>query len=88
MTEERNVNEVMDEQFVEVEETEEKKGLVAKIVNFGKKNGKKLAIGAGIAAVGLIGYALGNKSRGSEETDWDDTQDDVVSDSSDDVAEE
>lgn len=51
---------------VEVEEEEmemtEKKGLVSKVVEFGKKHGKKLAIGAGVLAVGLLGYKLGHGS--------------------------
>lgn len=58
--------EVMDNNVVDVEEEEmemtEKKGFVSNVMGFGKKHGKKLAIGAIILAAGAFGYKLGHGS--------------------------
>ena len=51
----------------EVMETETKKGFGSKIVGFGKKHGKKIVTGVAVAAVGMLGYALGKKTHGEDE---------------------
>ena len=60
------IEEVTEEEVVE---TETKKGFGSKIVDFGKKHGKKIVTGVAVAAVGMLGYALGKKTHGEEEDD-------------------
>ena len=70
------IEEVTEEEVVE---TEPKQGFGSKIVGFGKKHGKKIVTGVAVAAVGMLGYALGRKSSG-EEDDYleDDEESDCV----------
>ena len=58
------IEEVTEEEVVE---TETKKGFGSKIVGFGKKHGKKIVTGVAVAAVGMLGYALGKKTNGEDE---------------------
>ena len=58
------IEEVAEEEVVE---TETKKSFGSKIVDFGKKHGKKIVTGVAVAAVGMLGYALGRKSSGEDE---------------------
>ena len=58
------IEEVTEEEVVE---TETKKGFGSKIVDFGKKHGKKIVTGVAVAAVGMLGYALGKKTHGEDE---------------------
>lgn len=65
----------------EVVETETKQGFGSKIVDFGKKHGKKIVTGVAVAAVGILGYALGKKTNGEDEGDGyleDDEESDCV----------
>ena len=64
------IEEVAEEEVVE---TETKKSFGSKIVDFGKKHGKKIVTGVAVAAVGVLGYALGKKTHGEDE---DFTEDD------------
>ena len=60
-----------EETFVEEEEVIEEtksEGFLTKVKTGLKKHGKKLVAGAAVAAVGLIGYALGAKSKEGEDT--------------------
>ena len=63
-----NEIETKDELNQEAEETtavapvDEKPKFASKVRNGLKKHGKKLAIGAGVAALGVVGYVLGRKS--------------------------
>ena len=70
------IEEVTEEEVVE---TETKKGFGSKIVDFGKKHGKKIVTGVTVVAAGILGYALGRKSSG-EEDDYleDDEESDCV----------
>ena len=74
--------EVMNE--VEVAETEPKQKRGSKIVGWGKKHGKKIVAGVAVAAVGLLGYALGQKTVGAggdvydEDIDFENIEDDFV----------
>ena len=59
-----------EETFVEEEEVIEEtksEGFLTKVKTGLKKHGKKLVAGAAVAAVGLIGYALGAKSKEDED---------------------
>lgn len=59
------VNEEIKEEVVEatvVEEEEVKEGFLTKAKNGLKKHGKKVAIGAAVAAAGVVGYMLGLKT--------------------------
>ncbi|MBS7363027.1 MAG: hypothetical protein KIH03_04380 [Paludibacteraceae bacterium] len=66
------IEEVTEEEVVE---TETKKGFVSKIVGFGKKHGKKIVTGVAVAAVGMLGYALGKKTHGEEDDFTEDDED-------------
>ena len=61
------IEEVTEEEVVE---TEIKKGFGSKIVDFGKKHGKKIVTGVAVAAVGMLGHALGKKTHGEEDDDY------------------
>lgn len=50
-------------------ETVETEGKMDKAKNFIKKHGKKVAAIAGLATMGLIGYALGHKSKSDDADD-------------------
>ena len=54
----------------EIEETKTKKNIFSRGVNWVKTNGKKIAAGAAVIGVGVLGYALGKKSSG-DEVDYD-----------------
>ena len=59
------VKEEIKEEVVEatvVEEEEVKEGFLTKAKNGLKKHGKKVAIGAAVAAAGVVGYMLGLKT--------------------------
>ena len=58
------IEEVTEEEVVE---TETKKSFGSKIVDFGKKHGKKIVTGVAVAAVGVLGYALGKKTHGEDD---------------------
>ena len=60
------IEEVTEEEVVE---TETKKGFGSKIVDFGKKHGKKIVTGVAVVAVGMLCYALGKKTHGEEDDD-------------------
>ena len=70
------IEEVTEEEVVE---TETEQGFGSKIVDFGKKHGKKIVTGVAVAAVGMLGYALGKKTNGEDEGD-DYLEDDEESD--------
>ena len=70
------IEEVTEEEVVE---TETKQGFGSKIVDFGKKHGKKIVTGVAVAAVGILGYALGKKTNSEDEGD-DYLEDDEESD--------
>lgn len=87
---EENKKEVIDVNEVDEvieEETKSKDSLVSKVFNVVKKNGKKVAVGAAIGAVGLIGYALGSKVHHDDDSNDDDVTVDVDLDYSNDVEE-
>lgn len=46
----------------EVAPVEEKPNLLTKVSNGLKKHGKKVAVGAAVTALGVVGYVLGRKS--------------------------
>ena len=48
-------------------------GKVTKAKNFIKKYGKKIAVAAAVGTVGLVGYALGHRSK-----DGDESVDDII----------
>ena len=54
--------------FEELEETESN-GFLSKVKTGLKKHGKKIVAGAAVATVGLIGYALGSRSKDVEESE-------------------
>lgn len=63
MTEE----EILEEEFFEEEYEEEKeKNLIQKVLSGVKKHGKKIAVGAAVAAVSVIGYTLLKKGSNSD----------------------
>ena len=66
------IEEVAEEEVVE---TETKKSFGSKIVDFGKKHGKKIVTGVAVAAVGVLGYALGKKTTGEEDDFTEDDED-------------
>ena len=66
------IEEVTEEEVVE---TETKKSFGSKIVGFGKKHGKKIVTGVAVAAVGMLGYALGRKSSGEDDDFAEDDED-------------
>ena len=66
----KKVEEIEEVTEEEVVETETKKGFGSKIVDFGKKHGKKIVTGVAVAAVGMLGYALGKKTHGEEDDDY------------------
>ena len=66
------IEEVTEEEVVE---TETKKGFGSKIVDFGKKHGKKIVTGVAVAAVGVLGYALGKKTHGEDDDFTEDDED-------------
>lgn len=66
------IEEVAEEEVVE---TETKKSFGSRIVDFGKKHGKKIVTGVAVAAVGVLGYALGKKSSGEDEDFTEDDED-------------
>ena len=61
------IEEVTEEEVVE---TETKKSFGSKIVDFGKKHGKKIAIGVAVTVVGAVAYVLGKKTHGEEDDDY------------------
>ena len=65
------IEEVAEEEVVE---TETKKSFGSKIVDFGKKHGKKIVTGVAVAAVGVLGYALGKKTHGEDEDFTEDNE--------------
>ena len=67
MSEEKTID-VEVEGFIEEEKSE---GLLTKAAKGLKKHGKKIVAGAVVATVGLIGYALGSKSKEDEFVDTD-----------------
>lgn len=66
-----NIEEIENVIEEEVMETETKQKLGSKIVGFGKKHGKKIVTGVAVAAVGLLGYALGQKKSDCEDEYFD-----------------
>ena len=66
------IEEVTEEEVVE---TETKKSFCSKIVDFGKKHGKKIVTGVAVAAVGVLGYALGKKTHGEDDDFTEDDED-------------
>ena len=58
------IEEVTEEEVVE---TETKKSFCSKIVDFGKKHGKKIATGVAVTVVAAAAYVLGRKSSGEDE---------------------
>ena len=70
------IEEVTEEEVVE---TETEQGFGSKIVDFGKKHGKKIVTGVAVVVVGMLAYALGKKSHGEDEGD-DYLEDDEESD--------
>lgn len=67
----------------EVMETETKQKFGSKIVGFGKKHGRKIMTGVAVAAVGLLGYALGQKKSDGEDEEYFEEDTDFESDVSD-----
>lgn len=74
----KETNENFDEEVVDVEE-ETKEGFVTKAKAGIKKHGKKIAAVAVVGAVGLIGYALGSKSKIVDSDAAGEIIDDVIS---------
>ena len=68
------IEEVTEEEVVE---TETKKSFGSKIVDFGKKHGKKIVTGVAVAAVGMLGYALGKKTHGEDDDFTEDDGEDL-----------
>ena len=66
------IEEVAEEEVVE---TETKKSFGSKIVDFGKKHGKKIVTGVAVAAVGVLGYVLGKKTHGEDDDFTEDDED-------------
>lgn len=82
-------NEVVESE--EITEETKKPGIISRIKTFGKKHGKKLAIGTGTFALGLIGgIAIGKNqaySESYEDYEIEDLEIDEDSVASDDVTE-
>lgn len=89
MSDQKTVEEVVNvEETVEVEEVSTD-GKLSKLKTGLKKYGKKIAAGAAVVTVGLIGYALGARSRDESDTDAIDTDYEIYGDgSSDEVTKE
>lgn len=71
MTEE-NVNvyeDIVDEEVIEEPEVEEKKLVVSKAKDKIKKYGKKAGVIAAGIGIGILGFVLGSKSKGSDDED-------------------
>ena len=66
------IEEVTEEEVVE---TETKKSFGSKIVDFGKKHGKKIVTGVAVAAVGVLGYAVGKRTEGEDDDFTEDDED-------------
>ena len=64
--EEKEIN----EEVVEVKESK-LKGIARKAGVGFKKHGKKIAAGAALLGVGLLGYALGHKTDGGDDTEYE-----------------
>ena len=83
-TPEEAVVETAEIEVATAEETEEKVTFMQKVVNVGKKHGKKIAVAVGAVALGVAAYALGKHSGESDdfdEFDYDfDSEIDVVGD--------
>ena len=75
MSEEKTID-VEVEEFIEEEKSE---GLLTKAAKGLKKHGKKIAAVAVVGAVGLIGYALGSKSKIVDSDAAGEIIDDVIS---------
>lgn len=73
MEDEKKVIEMSETELVE--ETTPKEGLVSKAKIGFKKYGKKIAVAAVVGTVGLIGYALGSKSKSGDDNGIDDVID-------------
>lgn len=58
----------INEEVVEVKESK-LKGFVQKAGAGIKKHGKKIVVGTTLLGVGLLGYALGNKTDGGDDTE-------------------
>ena len=76
LKEENKMKEIKNEEVtmeeMEVACVEEKKeGFLIKAKNGLKKHGKKVVVGAAVAAVGLIGYALGARPKNDSEDSYD-----------------
>lgn len=69
------IKEEVKEEVTEVKKVavaeEEKEGFLTKAKNGFKKHGKKVAVGAAVAAAGVIGYMLGLKTDDSEYVVYD-----------------
>lgn len=73
------MNENKNEKIIEVEENSEtKKEMVSKIKNWFNKNGKKIAVGAGVIITGIISYAIGKASTYTESEEIEISGDDVI----------
>ena len=70
----KKVEEIEEVTEEEVVETETKKSLGSKIVDFGKKHGKKIVTGVAVVVVGMLAYALGKKSHGEDEDYFEDDE--------------
>lgn len=57
-----NIEEIEAMNEEKVMETETKQGALSKIGGWCKKHGKKVVTGVAVIGVGLLGYALGQKS--------------------------
>lgn len=84
----KETNEVEEEIDVETDEVVETEAPESKFKAGLKKYGKKIAIGAGVLVVGLIGFALGRKGNTDNDTlaiDYD--PDGIGNDETDEVIE-
>lgn len=87
---ELNVEETKGIESEEITEETKKPGFISKTKTFVKKNGKKLAAGAGALAIGLIGVAVGKglaSAESYEDYEVEDLEIDEDSVASDDVTE-
>lgn len=73
------MNKNENEKIIEVAETSETKGkeVVSKIKNWFGKNGKKIAVGAGIVITGIASYVIGKASTYTEFEEIEISDDDV-----------
>lgn len=81
----KKVEEIEEVTEEEVVETETKESFGSKIVGFGKKHGKKIVTGVAVAAVGLLGYALGAKSHGDEDDEYFEDEEELDTEDSSEV---